>query len=366
MSYRKEMERRFLLQNEYLGNEKPVNILTPLVSVTVATYQHVNYIRECLEGILMQNTSFHYEIIIGEDGSVDGTDKICKEYAEKYPEKIRLFLRDRNLSQYYEDNKLIGRFNGRWNRMSSRGKYIALCEGDDYWTDPLKLERQVAFLEANEDYGLVYTEFNRLYQYSKEIEKNCFRNNLGIPPNTLEDFLINTRFLAPVTWLFRSAILDQINLMHKENYVVGDLPMLLIICKNYKIGYIDESMAVYRVLQNSASHFKDYFKEYKFDYGLFRIQMDFANAYKVHESIIRKIKTKFYNYIFIAACLVNEHDVKDDAFKHLKDNNLLTIKMKCIYFFSKNDQLRKIFKAYLNSKMKFISRFQIKNKSVLR
>ena len=360
------MESRFLLQNEYLGDEKPVNILTPLVSVTVATYQHENYIRECLEGILMQNTSFHYEIIIGEDGSADSTGKICKEYAEKYPDKIRLFLRDRKLSQYYEDDKLIGRFNGRWNRMSSRGKYIALCEGDDYWTDPLKLQKQVAFLEANEDYGLVYTEFDRLYQNSKKIEKNCFRENLGIPPNTLEDFLINTRFLAPVTWLFRTATLDQINLMHKENYVVGDLPMLLIICKDHKIGYLDESMAVYRVLQNSASHFKDYYKEYKFDYGLFKIQMDFANAYNVHESIILKIKNKFYNYIFTADCLLNESDLKNDAFQHLKDNNLLTIKMKCIYHLSKNKLLRNIFKTYIKSKLKFISLFEIKNKSIIR
>ena len=80
----KALQERFLLQEEYLGNNKAVNKVLPLVSITVATYQHVNYIRDCLEGILMQKTTFPYEIILGEDGSVDGTQEICKEYAEKY------------------------------------------------------------------------------------------------------------------------------------------------------------------------------------------------------------------------------------------------------------------------------------------
>ena len=147
---------RFLLQKEYLGENKPINQIQPIVSVTVATYQHVNYIRKCLDGILMQKTNFPYEIILGEDGSVDGTQEICKEYAEKYPDKIRLFIRDRKLSQYIGKNGKVTRFNGIWNRMSSRGKYIAWCEGDDYWIEPLKLQRQVDFLESHQDYSMCF------------------------------------------------------------------------------------------------------------------------------------------------------------------------------------------------------------------
>ena len=89
------LKERFLLQKEYLGDNKLVNQINPLVSITVATYQHVDYIKQCLDGILMQKTNFLYEIIIGEDGSIDGTQEICKEYARKYPDKIRLFIRDR-------------------------------------------------------------------------------------------------------------------------------------------------------------------------------------------------------------------------------------------------------------------------------
>ena len=97
--FEKALQERFLLQEEYLGDNKPVNESFPLVSVTVTTYQHVNYIRDCLNGILMQKTDFPYEIILGEDGSSDGTQEICKEYAVRYPDKIRLFIRDRRISQ---------------------------------------------------------------------------------------------------------------------------------------------------------------------------------------------------------------------------------------------------------------------------
>src|SRR5690606_9424994 len=103
MDIQKEIERRFLLQEEFMGTNKPVNLIEPLVSVTVAAYQHESYIRECLDSILMQQTNFSFEIIVGEDDSKDETRAICIEYAEKYPDKIRLFLRDRNLSHLKDE-----------------------------------------------------------------------------------------------------------------------------------------------------------------------------------------------------------------------------------------------------------------------
>jgi glycosyltransferase involved in cell wall biosynthesis len=352
MSFQIELDNRFLLQKEYLGDDKPINRITPLVSVTVTAYQHVNYIKECLDGILMQKTNFEFEIIIGEDESTDGTRDLCIEYAVKYPEKVRLFLRDRKLSQYYENNKLICRFNGRWNRKSCRGKYIAWCDGDDYWTDPLKLQKQVDFLDVNEEYGLVYTEFDRYYQTSRKTEKDCFHNYLEIYPNTFEDFLINTRFLAPVTWVYRKASLELIDFHYKKDYVVGDLPILLTLSKYYKIGYINESTAVYRVLQYSDSHFKDYYNEYKFELGIFKIQIDFAIAFNVHQHNIFKIKNKFYPYMFTAACLVNDIEVKNDAYHFLKENKILTTKMEYLFHLSRYSILRKIFETYLNLKSK--------------
>ena len=119
---------------------------TPLVSIVVPTYQHAPYIRTCLDSLLAQRTPFPVEILIGEDASTDGTREICQEYAAQHPDLIRLFLNDRKDVIY-----LNGTPSGRWNVLNlyshCRGKYIAVCEGDDFWTDPEKLAIQVALLE---------------------------------------------------------------------------------------------------------------------------------------------------------------------------------------------------------------------------
>jgi glycosyltransferase involved in cell wall biosynthesis len=125
----------------------------PIVSVCVQTYQHAQSIRQCLDGILMQKTSFDFEVMIGEDASKDGTREICKEYADRYPGKIRLILhrRENNITIR---NSPTGRFNFAYNIYTAKGKYIALCEGDDYWIDPFKLQKQVDFLESNSAFSL--------------------------------------------------------------------------------------------------------------------------------------------------------------------------------------------------------------------
>jgi glycosyltransferase involved in cell wall biosynthesis len=119
----------------------------PMVTVRTSTYQHAPYIKQCIEGVLMQETSFPFEYIIGEDFSTDGTREIVFGYAKRYPDKIRVITADYNVGMKANGLRCIE---------ASRGKYMALCEGDDYWTDPLKLQKQVNFLEENDDYVMCY------------------------------------------------------------------------------------------------------------------------------------------------------------------------------------------------------------------
>ena len=342
MSTQEELYSRFLLQKEYLGIEKPINIKTPVVSVTVTTYQHSNYISNCLDGILMQKTNFEFEIIIGEDESTDGTREMCIKYADKYPDKIRLFQRDRKLSQYYENNKLVCRFNGIWNRMSSRGKYIAWCEGDDYWTDPYKLQKQVDYLEENPSCGLMYTDYDELNENNKVIENNKFKNNKTIK-NTFDDFLINQWFLAPCTWVLRTSILKLIDNSLLENNVVGDFPLLLGFSKYSEIAYLNESTAVYRVLENSASHFgKTLKKEYEFWYGLYSIQLKFTTYFDVPENILRKIKEPFYTKYFVSICLFGNTRFRKEVFCYLNPKGLIPYKHKVFFILTKFKTIKKI------------------------
>ena len=105
----------------------------PMVTVRTSTYQHAPYIKQCIEGVLMQKTTFPFEFIIGEDFSTDGTRKTVFEYAKKYPDIIRVITADYNVGS---------KANGRRCTRASRGKYMAICEGDDYWIDPSKLQKQ--------------------------------------------------------------------------------------------------------------------------------------------------------------------------------------------------------------------------------
>ncbi len=117
----------------------------PLVSVSVTAYNHEKYIRQCLDGILMQNVNFPYEVLVHEDASPDRTADIIREYEAKYPEIIKPIYRTEN---QYSQGKSVSKFN--FDR--ARGKYLAFCEGDDYWSDPGKLQKQVDFLEAHPEY----------------------------------------------------------------------------------------------------------------------------------------------------------------------------------------------------------------------
>lgn len=124
------------------------------LSVVTITYNHAPYIAKCIEGVLMQQVNFPMEFIIAEDCSTDGTRAICEEYAKKYPALIRLLPSDGNMGAVMNEQRAFE---------AARGKYIATCEGDDYWTDPLKLQKQVDFLESHPDYSVCFHRFKRYH-----------------------------------------------------------------------------------------------------------------------------------------------------------------------------------------------------------
>jgi glycosyltransferase involved in cell wall biosynthesis len=123
--------------------------MIPLLVVRVLTYNHENYIRKCLEGVVAQKTNFPFKVIIGEDCSTDNTATICKEFEKSYPSLIELHCNAINNLQLNSTNN--------WNLcIKSGARYIALLEGDDYWTDPLKLQKQVDFLETHREYVICF------------------------------------------------------------------------------------------------------------------------------------------------------------------------------------------------------------------
>ncbi len=211
------------------------------ISVVVTTYNHKTYIEECLNSILEQQTTYSFEIILGEDDSKDGTREICMAYAKRFPDKIKLFLRSRK-DAIIINGKPTGRYNFTENIKAAKGRYIALCEGDDYWTDPKKLQKQVDFLEANKNYAGCF--HNVMYShYSKP--KDTYNWRTYNRSDFYQIDTITTRALFHTSsYVFRN---DDFQFPDWFFQIVsGDMALLAIISKKGDLKLLDGSMSVYR------------------------------------------------------------------------------------------------------------------------
>lgn len=243
---------------DILSNYQMENVITyensvpasPLVSISIITFQHVNYLKNCLEGLLKQETNFNFEIVLGEDGSTDGTREISVEYAKKFPEIIRLFLHDRKNNISINGHK-TGRFNFIYNLSKTRGKYIALCDGDDYWLDKNKLQRQVDFMESNPSYVIHHTLCKELYK-----DQLSSKQNFKFKKEAQFSDLIKNNFIVNSSVLYRKAALPNILPDWFTKVYVGDWPLFLILTRDGGKIYYDETRSV--VYRKNVGIYKNY------------------------------------------------------------------------------------------------------------
>jgi glycosyltransferase involved in cell wall biosynthesis len=313
----------------------------PLATVSITTYNQKEYIAYAIEGALSQKTDFPYEILIGEDDSTDGTREICKKYAERYPHKIRLFLNERKNVIY-----INGRPTSRWNLMNlinnSKGKYFSLCEGDDYWTDPAKLKKQVDFLEKNPEYGMVHSDFDLLdVQRKKLIASINKKRNRIIPKNNYFKELLFRNYIATLTTCVRTDLIKKFLKEHKDkmkSWLMLDNPIWLYVSAHSKIGYFDESFGVRRRRRESASQSKDRQKIFDFLKSSYDIRFYFANRYGCSESIMLKLKNQYHEHILYHSFLIREKEETRNSYLFLRqnvDSRIKKIYISSLYFGSK-------------------------------
>lgn len=211
-----------------------------VVSVACITYNHAPYIRQCLEGFLMQKTNFPIEIIVHDDASTDGTDDIIREYALKYPELFKVILQEEN--QYSKGEDVLSLVFER-----SAGKYIAFCEGDDYWTDPLKLQKQVDFLENNPDY--VMCSHNYSFLFMNEMKRVSYVETIG-RDYSLESLTKGEWLYQPLTLMFRSQTLWESEILRYTSII--DNILLYNLLKRGGGYCMPDDMGVYRVHSNGV------------------------------------------------------------------------------------------------------------------
>jgi len=206
------------------------------VSIFLLTYNQEQFIAQTINSILMQKTNFNFQIVIGEDCSADATRSICKTFAEKYSNKIKLLpALEKNIGLIANYMQTI---------KACEGKYIAICDGDDYWIDENKLQKQVSFLEDNPNYSIVYSKLKKLFP------DGTFKESIQRKLKQAGDFddLVFENVIPSVTVLFRNRQNISTVPTWITNFPYGDWPTYLWILKDGgKIYFMDEITAVYRM-----------------------------------------------------------------------------------------------------------------------
>lgn len=209
-----------------------------MVSITCAAYNHEDYIADAIESFLMQKTNFAYEILIHDDASTDRTPEIIKEYELKYPDLIKPIYQREN--QYSKGVKI-----GRFNRERVKGKYIAVCEGDDYWLDPHKLQKQISYMQNHPECGLcVHAAY--------KVCPDKIKTGLSVRPGkgnkifTAEEVILGGGGLfATNSMIYPSIYKNRPKFF--ENAPVGDYPLAIYLALKGTVYYIDEFMSAYRI-----------------------------------------------------------------------------------------------------------------------
>ena len=294
------------------------NISKPLVSIDCITYNHEGFISDALEGFLMQKTDFKFEIIIHDDASTDQTANIIRKYEKKYPEIIQPIYQKEN--QYSQGVEISMQF--QFPR--ARGKYIAICEGDDYWTDPYKLQKQVDFLEAHPDYGLIHCNFDKLYEKSGKLVQNTNKNNRMLNSSKIDNFngLLKYQFsIGTLTVMARTQLLSKaINNINFSKYLMTDLPLWLEISQLTKIHYLRDSVGVYRKVQGSVSNDRTTYRAF-IESGL-QIRLDFAKKYSAPVEIKNSLQKDYLKSILIKAFYSKDQILRSQYYKKMEEYNL--------------------------------------------
>ena len=268
-----------------------------LVSICCITFNQEAYIRDALEGFVNQKTDFRYEILIHDDASTDRTAEIIREYQEKYPNMIKPILQ--TVNQY---SLGLTNVSGTWNfprAVKNGSKYIAMCEGDDYWIDDTKLQRQVDYMEAHPDCALCFHSANVEVQGSAVTEQMMrpYKKDRIVTP---EEIIDKTSGYATASLMFRTEMVRELPDFY-NNAPIADIPLQLLAANMGYGYYMDRPMAVYRL--GGAASWTTLMKQGNYE----KKQQDYAAAMKkmyrgydefsgkrFHETVVRAWKRLYF------------------------------------------------------------------------
>ena len=239
--------------------------MIPLLSVCMTTYNHENYIAQAIESVLNQQTDFAVEVVVGEDCSTDKTLEICRRYEAEYPERVRVVTSETNVGMHANYRRTIE---------ACRGEYIAMCDGDDWFSDPQKLQLQIDELRRS-GAAMCYTRSER------RSERDSAIYPAGALHTTFDDMLRLNTAENCTTVALKSKILEYYDQVEPQTkgWKTDDLPMWLWFSATQRIVALDCVTAVHRVLATSVSHSEQWERQLDFCYSLDTIMLWFDGKY---------------------------------------------------------------------------------------
>lgn len=303
------------------------------VCVRCMTYDHASYIQDAMNGFTMQQTDFPYVCIIVDDASTDGEPEVIRQYLSAYfdlegdsivrneetDDYVLIYARHKSnrncffvvlLLKYnhYSIKKSKDSYFKEW---AENAVYVALCEGDDYWTEPLKLQKQVEYMDCHPEIGLCYTDYNHLDQASRVLTTSMFEEQMGYRTTLYEQFLLKPGYLAPMTWLFRNEMTDLIK--NSTVFSDGSYAYMLEFMQNSRVSYLPIVTATYRSHAGSASSPTNAKASWSFFKGVFDTQLFYSNKYPCSEELRQKVKIQGYLRWLPVAIMADQHVFVEEA-----------------------------------------------------
>ncbi len=294
-----------------------------ILSVIVLTYNQQNTILQTLQSIIDQKTNFFFEILIGDDNSVDETrDRINQFISNNLSDKysIKLIHNEQNLGLINNFQKQI---------YACSGKYISIIAGDDYWISNEKLQLQVDYLEARQDFGLVHTNFNILDVSKNEIELNNLKRDEG---EIFEQLLVANQIGALTVMYRHNLVIEAIESgIYKHDFLMDDYPLWLFIAKKSKIGYIDKVTSIWRKFPESFSNSLTISKNIIFDNSVLMVQSFFL-IYSDKKNNLFNTIIQLHKRHLLLAYIHNIDIVAANSFHFLKQHKSLSLVDKKNYY----------------------------------
>ncbi len=262
------------------------------VSVVMITYNHEPFIKQAVESIITQQTDFEFELLIGNDRSPDNTDEIIRNIIDSHPKgyRIKYFLHEKNLGITPNSKVILDKVTG---------KYFATCEGDDYWTDPEKLQKQVEFLDSNSDFAICFHN-TRIEYFDDDLPAYLLNENIEKDIFSLDDLIGEDEiwFMATTSLMVRSQAFFPIPDWYVKSKS-GDIPLIILAARNGLIKYLPDVMAVYRKTARGISNTDQkegikFMKNRVFMYSM----IDKSTNFKYHALLRRNIARYYYMMIF--------------------------------------------------------------------